>query len=72
VRRIYLVSLGIANTDHPIREKILTLSISGSADRGADKLVEERMRGLRLAQELGVELYGDEPRVVGILDDLDK
>jgi hypothetical protein len=39
-------------------------------ERGADEAAEQRMRGERLALELGVELAPDEVGVVGQLDHL--
>src|SRR5262245_58473598 len=40
--------------------------------RGGDEVAEERVRGERARLVLGVELAGEEPRVGGVLDDLDE
>src|SRR5581483_6183319 len=45
---------------------------AGALVRGADEVAEERRRPRRARLELGVELAGDEPRVVRQLDDLDE
>ena len=42
------------------------------ADRSAHELAEQRLRVGRAALELGVELYADEPGVLGYLNDLNK
>ena len=44
----------------------------GARGRGADELAEQRLRPRGPALELGVELRGAEPRVLGQLDDLDQ
>ena len=45
---------------------------AGTLERRADEVAEERRRPHRARLELRVELAGDEPRVVGQLDDLDE
>src|SRR5450759_693594 len=44
----------------------------GRGDRGSHEAAEERVRPIRSAAELRVELGGDEPGVVPQLDDLDE
>src|SRR4051812_34140933 len=41
-------------------------------ERGGDEVAEQGMGASRFRLELGVELHGQEPRVVGYLDDLDE
>ena len=50
----------------------LGLAAVRDRDRGGDEAVEQRMRPLGPALELGMELAGHEPRVVLQLDDLDE
>src|SRR5919199_6505724 len=47
-------------------------SLAGALERGRDELSEQRRRPLGARLELGVELRGDEERVVVELDDLDE
>src|SRR5438132_881338 len=47
-------------------------ALARAVERGADEFAEERRRASRPRLELGVELRGDEPRVVDELDDLDE
>ena len=50
----------------------LRLAAVAQASAVDDEAVEQRVRALRPGLELGVELAGDEPRVVAQLDDLDE
>src|SRR5712691_8951993 len=55
-----------------LRGAELHLVDPAGADGGGHEVPEQRVRPLRPAAELRVELAGDEPRVVGELDDLDE
>ena len=65
----------MATMNSPIFLSATILSRSTSApprvlQRRVDELAEERVRGHRAGLELGVELAGHEPRMIGQLDDL--
>jgi hypothetical protein len=50
----------------------LRFAAVGDGDRAGDESIEQRVRSLRPALELRMELAGHEPRMVDQLDDLDQ